>query len=93
MDGSTCRADYTTARPHRKGLTMGTGEKVESSVYMLFIGILILGLLFVGISMGGMMLTGSCDVGAVDANGHSACYNQAFDNLDSVLGQGPNPKW
>lgn len=72
---------------------MGTGEKIESSVYGLFLLILIIGLLFVGVSMAGMMLTGSCDVGAVDANGHSSCYNDAFDELDSWAGQGPNPKW
>jgi hypothetical protein len=72
---------------------MGAGEKVESSVYGLFILIIILGLLFVGGSMAGMMVTGTCDVGVVDANGHSACYNDAFDRLDSALGQGPNPAW
>lgn len=72
---------------------MGPGEKVESSVYGCFILILILGLAFVAISMTGMMVTGGCDMGVVDANGSSQCYNQAFDNLDAWLGQGPNAKW
>ena len=72
---------------------MGTREKIESSVYAGFILLLIIGLLFVGVSMAGMMVTGTCDVGAVGPDGHSQCYNQAFDNLDAVLGQGPNAKW
>lgn len=72
---------------------MGTGEKIESGVYGLFLLILILGLLFVGGTMAVGMVAGTCDVGAVDANGHSACYNDAFDELDSWAGQGPNAKW
>lgn len=71
---------------------MGAGEKIESSVYAGFILLLIIGLFFVMATMGAGMLTGSCD-GTVMADGHSACYNQAFDELDAVLGQGPNAKW
>jgi hypothetical protein len=72
---------------------MGTGEKIESGVYGIFLLILIIGLLFVGVSMAGMMVTGTCDVGAVGPDGHSDCYNQAFDELDAWAGQGPNAKW
>lgn len=71
---------------------MGTGEKIESGVYGLFLLILILGLLFVGGTMAVGMVAGTCD-GSVDANGHSACYNDAFDELDAWAGQGPNAKW
>lgn len=72
---------------------MTSGEKIESSVYGLFLLILIIGLLFVGVTMAGMMVTGGCEMGVVDANGDPQCYNMAFDELDSWLGQGPNAKW
>lgn len=72
---------------------MTTGEKVESSVYGLFLLIIIVGLLFVGISMAGMVVTGTCEVGAVGPDGHSQCYNDAFDRLDAVLGVDSNPRW
>jgi hypothetical protein len=72
---------------------MGTGEKVESSVYAAFILLCIIGLVFVMGTMGMSMLTGSCDPNAVGANGRSQCQNNAFDELDAWAGQGPNAKW
>lgn len=72
---------------------MGTGEKIESGVYGIFLLILIIGLLFVGGTMAAGMVTGACDPNAVGADGHSDCYNQAFDELDAWAGQGPNAKW
>lgn len=72
---------------------MGTGEKIESSVYAGFILLLIIGMFFVIGTMGMSMLTGSCDMNAVGANGRSQCQNQAFDELDAWAGQGPNAKW
>jgi hypothetical protein len=72
---------------------MGTGEKIESSVYAAFILILILGMFFVIATMGMGMVTGSCDMNAVGANGRSQCQNDAFDQLDAWAGKGPNAKW
>lgn len=71
---------------------MGTGEKVEASVYMAFLLIGILVLLFVMGSMAGMVVTGGCEIGAVDANGHSACYNDAWEHFDSTFGVDSNPR-
>lgn len=75
---------------------MGTGEKIESSVYMLFIGIIILAFFFVLVGSTGMALTGAggCDPNVMSSDGHySQCTDRALDELDAWLGQGPNAKW
>lgn len=73
---------------------MGTGEKIESNVYMLFIGIIILGFLFLLVASTGLAVTGSCDPNVMSSDGHySECTGRALDELDALLGQGPNAKW
>lgn len=71
---------------------MGTGEKIESSVYAGFILLLIICLVFVLGVMGAGMVMGDCS-STPGANGRSECFNQAFDELDAWAGQGPNAKW